>query len=253
MTPFKRRKIQRFEHRTVRLADTLIMNTPELLADFENHYDDLIDEKAVAITNGFDPADFADLPGPDGKANGEIVICHTGTFYRQRSPMPFLNALRDAIKSGELSKRFRVRFIGGAGDFAAEVDHFLTENNLDDAVEIVPPIPHRECLRETMRADVLLIVQPVTPVQIPAKIFEYIATKKPILAVSAEGATANVVLENKLGWWARFDDTREITAKLVEIDRFFASNAKNCWPIDERVLERFNGKKLVEQLYDYLI
>ncbi|MFQ5631234.1 MAG: hypothetical protein ACE5I1_20880, partial [bacterium] len=93
----------------------------------------------------------------------------------------------------------------------------------------------------------------VTPVQIPAKIFEYIATKKPILAVSAEGATANVVLENKLGWWARFDDTEEIAKKLVEIDRFFDANADNRWPIDERVLDRFNGKKLVEQLCDYLI
>ncbi|MFQ5631372.1 MAG: hypothetical protein ACE5I1_21580, partial [bacterium] len=162
MTPFKRRKIQRFEQTTVRAADTLIMNTPELLADFKSHYGVVIDEKAVAITNGFDPADFADLPGPNGQTNGEIVICHTGTFYRQRSPMPFLNGLRDAIKSGEVSKKFKVKFIGGVGDFAAQVDRFLSDNHLNGSVEIIPPIPHKECLSETMRSDVLLIVQPVT-------------------------------------------------------------------------------------------
>ena len=124
---------------------------------------------------------------------------------------------------------------------------------MQNSVEVIAPIPHRACLQEIMYADVMLIVQPVTPVQIPAKIFEYIATQKPILAVSAAGATADIVLDNKLGWWAQFDRNEEIADKLTEIHRFFESNEAKSWSIDEQVLTRFNGKVLVEQLYDYLV
>lgn len=254
MTPFKRRKIVEFEKRTVSQADTLIMNTPELLADFRKHYGAKIDQKSLAITNGFDPADFEGLAAKNGRSDKQIVICHTGTFYRERSPMSFLAGLRDAIRSGNVPRdRFKVKLIGGLGEFAAEVERFLQENDLQNSVEVIAPIPHRACLQEIMYADVMLIVQPVTPVQIPAKIFEYIATQKPILAVSAAGATADIVLDNKLGWWAQFDRNEEIADKLTEIHRFFESNEAKSWSIDEQVLTRFNGKVLVEQLYDYLV
>lgn len=254
MTPFKQKKIRKFERQTVQNADTIIMNTPELLADFQSHYGDSIHKKSIAIMNGFDPADFIDLPATNGRIPDEIVICHTGTFYRQRSPMPFLTGMRDAFNSGQVPrKRFKVKFIGGVGHFASELHTFLAENNMSDVVEIIPQIPHRQCLAEIMRADVLLIVQPVTKVQIPAKIFEYIATRKPIFSISAAGATANVVLENNLGWWAKFDDTREIAQKVTEIHHFFASGAAKNWRVDDCILEKFNGKKLVEKIYDYMI
>ena len=73
------------------------------------------------------------------------------------------------------------------------------------------------------------------------------------MAVSAAGATADIVLDNKLGWWAQFDRNEEIADKLTEIHRFFESNEAKSWSIDEQVLTRFNGKVLVEQLYDYLV
>lgn len=253
MTSYKFRKIRKYERETVRGADTIIMNTPELLADFEQAYGAPFCEKAVAITNGFDPADFAGLPAENRPRSEEIVICHTGTFYRQRSPLPFLHALQAVIRSGAVTaSRFRVRLIGGVGSFAAEVAKLAASPELAGRIDIVPSLPHRDCLIETLKADVLLIVQPVTRIQIPAKIYEYIAARKPILAISAEGATSRIVLENNLGWWADFEDARQIEHKLIEIDRFFASDAGRNWEVSEAVLRQFNGKKLVERIQTYL-
>ena len=74
-----------------------------------------------------------------------------------------------------------------------------------------------------------------------------------MLAVSAEGATANLVLKNELGWWARFDSPEEVAARLGEIHDFFANGAAEKWSIAETVLQQFDGRRLSQQVYDYLI
>ena len=252
MTAFKNQAIKRFERRTIQNADKLIMNTAELLEDFGNHYGPVIQRKSTVITNGFDPADFGDLPEPNGKADDRLTICHTGTFYRQRSPMPFLQGLKRAVDSGVPKTRFRVQFIGGVGDHKPNVDKFISENDFGDVIEIIPSIPHRDCLIAMREADVLLIVQPVTTIQIPAKIFEYIATGKPILTLSALGATSNVVTKNELGWWADFDSEEQIGERIIEIEKFFSNPENRNWKPKQEALDRFNGKILVERMFDLL-
>ena len=48
-------------------------------------------------------------------------------------------------------------------------------------------------------ANVLLVVQPESPLQIPGKIYEYIAMGRPLLLIGGEGATANLVQRYHLG------------------------------------------------------
>ena len=64
---------------------------------------------------------------------------------------------------------------------------------LRDVVEIVPRMPRRDSLAEMMAASALLLVQPGHPLSIPAKVYEYLATGRPILAIADEGETANLV------------------------------------------------------------
>jgi len=44
-----------------------------------------------------------------------------------------------------------------------------------------------------------LILQPGSPLQIPGKIYEYIATGRPLLVIGGEGATARLVDQHRLG------------------------------------------------------
>ena len=49
------------------------------------------------------------------------------------------------------------------------------------------------------KADVLLTMQPGSTLQIPAKIYEYIATRRPLVVIGDSGATFNLVQRHKLG------------------------------------------------------
>ena len=69
-------------------------------------------------------------------------------------------------------------------------------------VERLGFLPHREALRITFAGDVLLILLGGTkflPSHLPAKVFEYLHTGKPILAISRPGELTEIVQKSGSG------------------------------------------------------
>ncbi|MDQ7051587.1 MAG: hypothetical protein Q9P14_01310 [candidate division KSB1 bacterium] len=113
-------------------------------------------------------------------------------------------------------------------------------------------MPHQQCLVEMTRADALLLLQPGTRIQIPAKIYEYIAVRKPIFAISPPGVISRMMQEYNLGWWADADDIDQIREALLDMAQFFKSQ-QGHWPINASVLEAFDGRRLVQQIGAMLV
>ncbi|RME01928.1 MAG: hypothetical protein D6814_00555, partial [Calditrichaeota bacterium] len=186
-------------------------------------------------------------PGPT------LTMIHTGTLYRGRSPVSFLEAWGQAIQSGRLPQdRLRLRFIGSVGNFQADMDRLAKKYGLQPYLDLVPPIPHLQCLQEMAAASVLLLLQPGTKIQIPAKFYEYLAMRKPIFAVSPVGVISRMVQEHALGWWADADRSDQIQRQILEMANFFDRD-NGHWNIGEEVLAKFNGKKLVQEVYELLV
>jgi glycosyltransferase involved in cell wall biosynthesis len=57
-------------------------------------------------------------------------------------------------------------------------------------------VSHQEALGWMLRADLLCLFAQGQPEQIPAKAFEYLAAGAPILAITGEGATGDLVLKS---------------------------------------------------------
>jgi hypothetical protein len=68
----------------------------------------------------------------------------------------------------------------------------LNDLGVDDIVHLLPPLPYREALCDAAQADAVLLFQAATcDHQIPAKAFEYLRLRRPILALtSSTGDTA---------------------------------------------------------------
>jgi hypothetical protein len=67
-------------------------------------------------------------------------------------------------------------------------------------------------------ASALLILQPVTTVAIPAKLYEYLAAGRPILALAEpDGDTAELVLRSGRGIVALAEDDDAVEAALVAV------------------------------------
>jgi hypothetical protein len=83
----------------------------------------------------------------------------------------------------------------GFEDSYAEI---IRQQGIENLVELLPPLPYRQALREAANADGLLLFQGACcDHQIPAKAYEYLRLGKPILALTSEtGDTAALLREN---------------------------------------------------------
>lgn len=186
----------RLERAVVRRADRIVATTPYLRADFLARYPSLDPDKVRVIYNGYDEGDFASLPVPPREPRFEIL--HAGLVTREyRDPTPLLEAVARLIGTGVMSRAaVRVVFLGARGFFASRAGQELVGRlGLEDVLEVSPRIPNREALGRLRRASCLLILQASDDTRslIPAKAFECLRVERPILALTGDGATADLL------------------------------------------------------------
>lgn len=162
--------------------------------------------KFLTITNGFDPADFA-AATPSRRPDGRFVLTHVGRLDRWRASGPFLKGIRKFVQEKSLpTESFELRLVGHVN---REWQHEARGMGLP--VACPGPVSHGEAIRYMQEADVLLLPLPEGPnaeTVIAAKVFEYLAARRPILVVGPRGGeTERVVRKAGAGLCVTHDET----------------------------------------------
>ncbi|MGB6900046.1 MAG: hypothetical protein WCA40_03190 [Candidatus Acidiferrum sp.] len=158
-------------------------------------YPDLRPEKCILLPNGYDEENFRNLDtGPVGPVPRDrpIRIMHAGLIYpEERDPRPFFQALSRLKNEGKMDASQIQINLRASGDEEYYAKH-LRELAIEDLVHLLPPVPYQQALQEAASSDALLLFQGVTcNHQIPAKTYEYLRLRRPILALTThEGDTA---------------------------------------------------------------
>ena len=199
----------------VRSARAVVLNTERMRDEFRRFYREEPPEKFVCIPNACDPVE---LPG-GAPENGVFTVAHTGALYKRRDPTALLQAVAMLRDRGEIGPETFALYLVGPCSGYLRVPETVRELNLDGLVHVVPPVEHGESLRYLARAHVLLLIQPDTDLQVPAKVFEYMLFHKPILALTGEGALKDLVEAFDLGGVA---DPRDPAGIARHLERFVA-------------------------------
>lgn len=204
------------ERLVIARADALLFVTDANRADFVRHYGIALAARCAVVPNGCDLAEFDGLDRRDDRRQ-PFVLLHAGSLYGARNPAALLRAAARAIQRGALDPdRFRIRFIGRVG--VPGLPACIRELGLEHVVEFVPHVPRRDALQEMVDASALLVIQPVTTLSIPAKLYEYMAAGAPILALAeAGGETARLVAEQASGIVVPADDEQAIERALLAL------------------------------------
>jgi glycosyltransferase involved in cell wall biosynthesis len=238
------RPLDRFLEAAV-LADAarVVANTDRMRADFARRFPECA-RKLVTITNGYDPEEA--LPSIDPPAaDRPFTITHAGTLYGPRDPSPLLRAVRALLERGAVSpERLRILFIGSVSGEMPWRD-LLESPLLSRVVRFEPKVSRGEVLHRLAASDLLLVVQAGTDLQVPRKLYEYMALGKPILALVTGGATETLVREEGAGRIVRPDDPEGIEKALLEALR------GEGLPRPERP-ERFDVRRLTGALAEVL-
>ncbi len=242
------RKSRTAEARVCQAASHVIANTEELRERLVAEYGNLRD-RCTWIPNGFDrevltPEQISPSPMDTSSTSLGYELCHFGTVYGKRTPRVLLQAVWELFQNGQLQpETIRLRFVGGWDTTDHDCERYAVDLEKQGFLRREPPISHAACLREMQRSSVLLVLQPDSPLQVPAKIYEYVATGRPLLLIGGEGATANLVARHALGISSVNEVTR-IKALLIEL----ATGKQKLLPPDVACVNRFDYRSLTKEL-----
>jgi len=184
-------KINRFlERLVVNYADRITTVSEPLRNDFIAYYPDQESDKFRVITNGFDLDDFTGAFRTN-RPDQCIRIVHNGKFfYAGKDPFPFLWAVKLLADNNELDG-VKVHFVGVPVEKLKPV---IQNMELEQIVELSELVPYRQSLKFVINADILLLVSGPGKGVLTTKVFEYLATAKPILALTpSNGALAHLL------------------------------------------------------------
>jgi glycosyltransferase involved in cell wall biosynthesis len=237
------------ERLTFERSDRIINVSDGLQAQAKARVDARFHARFVTIPNGFDPDDFSPDFAP--RSGPELLITYTGSFYPGiRDPSHFLEALsRMRTRDRSLFDAIRVRFVGEPRWMELHRE-WLDSLDVMDRVTFLPFVPHREAMALLHDSDVLLMLGSIKTTDtgtLPAKLFEYLAAGRPMLALVHEGESARFVRASGIGVVANPEQPDEIVDGILELVQRLRS-AQFTTSINRRLLERHNRRQLTMEL-----
>lgn len=201
----------RLQQKTLETADVVVGVSNRQTEILANHVRPEMRHKFTTITNGFDPTDFPE-PGPGAASSERFTLAHVGRFDRWRtSGALFAGLSRFAESLGPKRDRVLLHIVGHAGPATREATRATGLPCAFDGY-----VSHAEAIAAMRSADALLLTAPAGPngeSVIRAKLFEYLAARRPILLLGPRGgACERIVLGCNAGLSVEFDDGAIATA-----------------------------------------
>jgi glycosyltransferase involved in cell wall biosynthesis len=190
------RSFARIEQRVFAAADEVVFTTSGTRDLYARRFESA-SSKLHIIANGYDEDSFgqAERASPALAQGTTPTLLHSGVVYPEwRNPVSLFKAIKLLADGDDPAYRnVRVRFRGSAHD--AFLHRMAHEVGVSDQVEIVPQTPYVSALREMLDAQGLLLLQSAgCNDQIPAKLYEYMRARRPIIALTdLNGDTARQV------------------------------------------------------------
>jgi glycosyltransferase involved in cell wall biosynthesis len=261
-------KINRaLERMTISRADAVVCVTEEHAALMRSAYDQMPASKFAVVMNGFDGLEWQEFiesipPGDPGEeyaadAPRKFRITYAGNLYMNRDPAPLFRALRTLIDCGEIARdEVSVELIGSCESSVGRgMADIVSEAGIEGCVEMTGMLSHSETLRRLLQSDLLLLLAEGLVIQIPGKTFEYLKMRRPILALTCEGAVATLLRRTGGAWVVSPDDQQGVINAVRECYRLWKCGLPGPAP-DPLIVESFDRRRTtarIAELLDFLV
>jgi hypothetical protein len=238
LTPSSIRKHKELEAKVLNNADKIVVTSPTTKSEFE-----MITETPISvITNGYEIStpikSILDL---------KFSIAHVGSLLSERNPKVMWKVLSElSSEEKEFKNDLNLKFAGAlSNDVLASIETY----GLKDNCTLLGYISHKEALQIQHNAQILLLLEinsSNTKAIIPGKLFEYLAARRPIIALGPQGSDIKAIIE-ETNSGVFFNHYEEDELKKTILD-MYNQYKKESLKIDSLNIEKYSRRELTNKM-----
>ncbi|MBP1225719.1 glycosyltransferase family 4 protein [Flavobacterium sp. 1355] len=238
LSSYAAKKHKNLEYKVLNTADTIIVTSKTTKTEFQ-----AITNKPISvITNGYD-VENVEKQTLDEK----FTLAHIGSFLSERNPLFLWECLVELLNEiPSLRNDLEIKLIGAVSQ---EVLDAIAEFKLGDYLNLLGYVSHHEAIAHQKKSQVLLLIEinsEDTKSIIPGKLFEYMVSNRPIIAIGPQGSDfADIIKETNTGVF--FDYSEKAKLKSVILD-FYNQFLEGKLQANGVGLQQYSRKNLTKQL-----
>ena len=188
------------ERRVLESAADVVFITQSMRSDYIVKYP-AIEPRSHVLYWGYDESPF--LTGVRQPLTPHRTMIHAGNIFDYQNPRRFWRTVRSINDTG---LDLRLVFIGTVGP---EIRESIRAEGLEPKTSYRGFLPYDEMIKELVRADYLMVCASEKR-HVPGKLFEYLRSRKPILAFGDDNEEVRTILsEASAGLLVPYDDSAE--------------------------------------------
>ncbi len=242
LSDFAAKKHKQLESEVLNTADTIIVTSKSTKKEFEV----LTTQPIAVITNGYD-VEKVEKQSLDSK----FSLAHIGSFLSARNPKLLWEALVELINEiPEFKKHLELKLIGAVSQ---EVLDTIAAFGLNDYVNNLGYVSHEEAIAHQRKSQVLLLIEidsEETKSIIPGKLFEYMVSNRPIIAIGPKDSDfAEIITSTNTGVFFEYTEKERLKNTIVTYYNQFLEGKLQSHGVG---LQKYSRKNLTEQLVQLL-
>lgn len=232
------RKHKALEKNVLQTADKIIVTSPTTKKEFAA----LTFKPIEVITNGYDVENVEKTP-----LDAKFTLAHIGSFLSDRNPRILWKVLNELINENpDFANDFQLKLIGKVSQ---EIVDTIQEFKLSNYVLNLGYLSHKEAIQHQRASQVLLLIEiddETTRCIIPGKLFEYMVSDRPIIAIGPNGSDfEKIIKETNTGSFFSYEDKIGLKELIFNQYQSFKQNELKVYPVG---LQQYSRKTLTEKL-----
>ena len=238
LSDFAAQKHKDLESEVLNTADTIIVTSKTTKKEFQA----LTTKPIAVITNGFDVEKVEKQP-----LDTKFSLAHIGSFLSARNPRLLWESLSELlVEIPDFKSHLELKLIGAVSQ---EVLDAIAEFGLNDYLNNLGYVSHQEAIAHQRKSQVLLLIEidsEETKSILPGKLFEYMVSNRPIIAIGPKGSDfAEIITETNTGVFFDYSEKMKLKSLILDFYNQFLEAKLQSHGVG---LQKYSRKNLTKEL-----
>jgi glycosyltransferase involved in cell wall biosynthesis len=242
LSDYSAKKHKFLENKVLNAADNIIVTSKTTKTEFEAITNKPID----VITNGYDN-EVTEKQVLDAK----FSLAHIGSFLSERNPAILWESLVALVSEiPDFKKHLEIKLIGAVSQ---EVLETIAQFGLNPYLNNLGYVSHDEAIAHQKKSQVLLLIEinsKETRSIIPGKLFEYMVSGRPIIAIGPNGSDfAEIITNTNTGVFFDYSEKENLKKMILDCYNQYLEGKLQSNGVG---LQKYSRKSLTKELVELL-